>query len=128
MKNSFSYVMPLIAIFAPIKPIIITVFLLIIADLIFGIWAAHKRGDAITSAGFRRTVTKIFVYEITILIGFLCQKYLLMDTMPLVNMLAGLIAIVELKSLLENGNEILEQDIFKSLIKHLGSKNDDKNS
>lgn len=128
MKTNFSFLAPLLAIFAPIKAIVITVFILILVDLIFGIYAAHKRGEAITSAGIRRTVTKIFVYEITILLGFLTQKYLLVDVIPIVNILASLIGVVELKSLLENGNDILGTNIFKSLINQLGSKNDDKNS
>ena len=125
MKSYLSFLAPILAVFAPIKTIVITVFVLIIVDLIFGIYAAHKRGESITSAGIRRTVTKIFVYEFTILIAFLCQKYLLMDTIPIVNVLAGLIGLVEFKSLLENANDILGTDIFKTLIKQLGSKNDD---
>lgn len=129
MKNlSLSFLIPILAIFAPIQPIIVTVFILILVDLIFGVIAAMKRKEEITSAGFRRTVTKIFVYELLVLIGFLCQKYLLMDSIPIVNILAGLIGIVEFKSLLENANTILGQNVFSYLIKKLGSNNDDNNS
>lgn len=112
-----------LAVFAPIQAIIITVGVLIFADLILGIMAAHKRGDAITSAALRRTVTKMFVYQLTILTAFLVQTYLIGGIFPVVNMVAGVIGLVEIKSLLENASAITGLD-FKAIIKLLGSKND----
>ena len=37
---------------------------------------------------------------------------------------SGVIGMVEFKSLIENSNEILGMDIFKEVMKQLGSKND----
>jgi hypothetical protein len=42
----------------------------------------------------------------------------------MVKVLAATIAMVELKSIIESANVILGQDIFKTVLKQLGSKND----
>ena len=114
----------LLAVFAPIKAIMITVGVLIISDLILGTVAAKKRGEVITSAGFRRTVVKGFVYQSAIILGFLTEKYLLDGAMPVSKIVAGLIGLVELTSCLENLNAINGSPIFKKLIEKLGSQND----
>ena len=109
---------------APIKPVMITVGILILSDLITGIWAARKRGETITSAALGRTVSKMVVYQTAVVTGFLLQKYLLADAIPIVNIVGGIIGMVEFKSFIENANTIIEGDIFKDILKKLGSKND----
>ena len=109
---------------APIKPVMITVGILIISDLITGLWAAKKRGETITSAALGRTVSKMVVYQTAVVTGFLLQKYLLADAIPIVNIVGGIIGMVEFKSFIENANTIIEGDIFKEILKKLGSKND----
>jgi hypothetical protein len=109
---------------APIKPVMITVGILILSDLITGIWAAKKRGETITSAALGRTVSKMVVYQTAVVTGFLLQKYLLADAIPIVNIVGGIIGMVEFKSFIENANTIIEGDIFKEILKKLGSKND----
>lgn len=111
---------------APIKPVIITVGILIISDLITGIWAARKRGEQITSAALGRTVSKMVVYQTAVVTGFLLQKYLLADAMPIVNIVGGIIGMVEFKSFVENANVIVDGDIMKEILKKLGSKNDEQ--
>ncbi len=115
-----------LAVFAPIKAVLLVTGILIFADLITGIWAAKKKGQAITSAGLRRTVTKIFVYNAAIMIGFLAETYMLEGFIPISKIASGLIAVVEMASLLENLNVIHGSNIFKSLIEKLGSENDKK--
>jgi sugar phosphate permease len=116
----------LIAVIAPIKAVMITVGVLIIIDLIMGIWAAKKRGETISSAALRRTVSKFLVYQLCILSAFLVQHFLIEDIIPMVNLVAGVIGMVEIKSVLENANTVLGYDIFKELLKKLGSMNDAK--
>lgn len=111
---------------APIKPVMITVGILIISDLITGIWAARKRGEPITSAALGRTVSKMVVYQTAVVTGFLLQKYLLADAMPIVNIVGGIIGMVEFKSFVENANAIVDGDIMKEILKKLGSKNDEQ--
>jgi hypothetical protein len=116
-----------IAVLAPLKPVLLAVGMLIFADLVLGIWAAKKRGENISSAGMRRTISKILVYNICIISGFLMEKYIIEEWFPITKIVAGAISTVELKSILENSNAVLGMNVFKELIKKIGSKNDPKN-
>ncbi len=113
----------LLAIFAPAKSMIITSLVLIIVDLVTGLMAAHKTGDPITSAGLRRTVTKLFVYEVVILTAFLAQQYMTGPGIPVCNIVTSFIGLTELKSIVENMNIIGGGDLLKSIIEKLGSVN-----
>jgi len=115
-----------VAVFAPIKAVILVTGILIFADLFTGIMAARKKGEKITSAGLRRTVTKLFVYNAAIMLGFLAEVYMLGGFLPVSKIASGLIATVELASLYENLNTIHGSNLFKSLIDKLGSVNDKK--
>lgn len=114
----------LIAIFAPIQAVMITVGVLIFADLFTGVWAAMKRKEPVTSASLRRTISKMVIYQTAIVSGFLLESHIMGNVLPLTKLVASVIGLVEFKSILENGNFILGVDIFKELIKKLGSKND----
>lgn len=118
-----TFALAVLAVFAPIKMVVISAFVLILTDLIFGIWAAHKRGEQITSAWMGRTVTKMLVYQVAILTGFLLETYLIGGSIPVSKLVAGVIGMVEFKSILENANDITGTDIFKQIISKLGSKN-----
>lgn len=121
-----SFIIAISAVFAPVKAVIIVTGVLVISDLITGLFAAHKRGEKITSAGLRRTVTKIAVYLTAICLGFLVEKYMIDSILPISKLISGIIGVVELKSLMENLNVIHGSDIFKSIIEKLGSVNDKK--
>lgn len=112
-----------IAITLPIHNILIAVICLIFVDLVTGIWKAVKLKEKISSAAMRRTVTKILVYNLAILSGFTVEAFLIPD-LPLIKLVSAVIGLVEIKSILENLNTISGQDIFKALIKKLGSDND----
>ena len=121
-----SFLIAILAVFAPIKAVIIVTGVLVVADLITGLFAAHKRGEKITSAGLRRTVTKTAVYLSAVCLGFLVEKYMIDSMLPISKLVSGIIGIVELKSLMENLNVIYGSDLFKSIIEKLGSVNDKK--
>lgn len=125
MKLS-SILLPIIAVLAPLKAMVITATVLILADLIFGIAAAIKRKEKITSAGLRRTIVKIFVYDTCLVVGFLIETYLLAGAIPVSNIIAGIIGVTEGVSLLENAEEIIGRPIFGSIINKLKSHNDEK--
>jgi phage-related holin len=111
------------AILAPIHSVMAVAGIMIVVDLITGVLAARKRGEIISSAALRRTVSKMLVYQSAIVTGFLCEHYLLSDTLPIVKLIAAAIGLVEMKSITENLNELNGAPIFKSLIESLGSKN-----
>lgn len=102
-----------------------TALAMVLIDCASGIWAAHKRGEPITSAGLRRTFTKMVVYEMGIITAFLAEHYLLSDALPLIKLAGAAIALVEMKSVVENLNTINGSPIFVTLITALGSKNDE---
>jgi len=111
---------------APIHAVMISVGFLIVADLVTGMVAAHKRGEKISSAAMRRTISKILVYQLAVISGFLLEHYLMGDIMPVAKLVGGVIGMVEFKSILENSNTIVGTDIFKSILQKLGSENDKK--
>ncbi len=120
----FGLLISTVAVFAPVKALLLVTGILIFSDLISGMLSARKTGQAITSAGMRRTVTKIAVYNAAIMLSFLTEKYMLDGFLPLSKIAAGLISVVELKSILENLDKINGNPIFSTLIIKLGSIND----
>lgn len=113
-----------LTVFAPAKDVMLAVLVLIIADLITGIWAASKRKEKITSAGLHRTLVKVVVYEAAIALGFIAQQYLLLDSVPVINIIGSYIGITQLTSAYENINEISGKELLKEIINKLKSKND----
>lgn len=117
-------VLSIAAIFAPIKTLLLTTAVMIILDLITGVIAAHKRGEPITSAGLRRTISKIFVYEAALMIAYLGETYM-SDILPFVKLASGMIAMVEIKSIYENLSTFTGAPAIKAIIDKLGSANEE---
>lgn len=114
-----------LAYLAPIHSMLIVVGILIFGDMILGIWAALKRGEEISSSRLRDTVSKMFIYHMVLILGFLVQNDLFQGLIPVAKLSASVIGMVEIKSVFENASEILGRPIFKDVIKKLGSKNRD---
>lgn len=113
-------------IFAPIKAALITAGLLITVDLITGILAARKRGEAITSSKLRRTLSKMCIFEAVILLAFLLEKYLMDGVLPMAKIASAYVGIVEYKSILENLNQLNGESLLSGLIKKLNKKEEDE--
>lgn len=111
----------LMAVLIPIEKHAIAIFVLVLFDLILGLIAAIKRGEKITSNGLKTTVIKLFVFETALALGFIAEKYLLNDLLPISKIISTLVGIVELTSVFENLDEIYGQPLFKVLIDKLGS-------
>lgn len=125
MKNhALSALLSVAALFAPAKELFIATGILIIADLLTGVYAAYKTKQPITSAGFRRTITKMLVYNVAIGSGFLVQKYMMGDLVPVSNIISSVIGLTELKSILENADKISGGSVMKMILEKLGSVND----
>ena len=123
------HVVPLLAsvwaFLMPVHTIIIITLVLIVTDLITGILAARKRKEPINSAGIRRTVVKLFVYEAAIVLAFLVETHMHVD-IPMIKLLSGFIGITELKSCLENLDTINGSSVIKDILSRLGSANQPK--
>jgi phage-related holin len=119
MQRLSSLIISILVVFAPVKATLITVMVLTVADLISGIMAARKERKKITSSGLKRTIIKTTVYEAVIMLGFLTERYMTGDAIPVVKILAGFIGLTELKSVMENIERISGMSIIKLLIDRL---------
>lgn len=111
-----------LSIFAPLKPVLIAVFALVMLDFILGVLAARKRQEAITSSGFKRTVIKLFVFQSAIIAAFVTEVYLTGDLAPVQKIVSCFIGLTELTSIAENLNEISGGSLLKALIAKIGAK------
>jgi len=112
-----SWLIIAVSLLAPIKSAIFAVYFLIFVDLITGVWASLKEKQTITSSKMSRSISKILIYSITIIVSFIVHKYLLTDfDLPIEAIVSGFIAITETKSILENLNRISSHRVIKDLI------------
>lgn len=109
---------------APAQSMILSALCLILADLVLGLIAAYRAKQPITSAGLRRTIVKLFVYEMAIILGYIAQTYLIHDLIPVASIISGFIGMTEVVSCMENLNAISGNNLLESLIKKLGSANE----
>lgn len=127
LENTFKVAaITIIAILAPIQALLASVGFLIICDAITGVWASLKRKEKITSAGLRRTVSKMLLFQLAVITGFIVEQYVISNTIPIAKIVATAITFSELTSILENTAQITGKDIFSELLKKIGSKNDNK--
>lgn len=98
-----------IAVLAPEVPVLITVGILIIFDLLTGVAAAIKRKEYITSRKLSLTISKAIFYGIAYFTSMAIQY---LTTFPFKLLMAGFIGIVEAKSILENISYILGIDFW----------------
>lgn len=117
------FICSLLAVFAPLKPVLLAVLGLVILDFTLGVLAARKRGEPITSSGFKRTVIKLFVFQAAIIAAFVTEVYLTGDLAPVQKIVSCFIGLTELTSIAENLNEISGGNLLKTLIEKIGSKN-----
>lgn len=127
-SNMFKIMALFTALFAPIQGIMVTVGLAIIADTIVGIWKARKLKEPISSRKLSQIISKLLLYEATIILFFLIDKYILGDILLaffsidflITKSVALVLASVEVFSIDENikivkGSGIW--DAFKRLVK-----------
>ena len=111
-----------LGVLAPTKPLLIVVGVLIFMDTVTGVWAAYKRKERLSSNRFFRLPMKMLLYHIAILSGFLLQKYLLDDVMPVSKLVAAAIGTTEFYSMIENVQSITGKNIFEEVLSKLGRK------
>lgn len=113
----------IVTVFSPVKHVMLVTLAMICIDLVTGILAAKKQAVPVSSSGLRRTVSKVFVYELTIAMGFLVETYMTGPFIPIVKIITSFIGLTELKSVMENLDVINGSSLLKSIIEKLGSSN-----
>lgn len=126
IKHTEAILISSFAVFAPIRGMIIVAALAIVADFILGIIAAKKRGDEIKSSKMGITVSKLLIAETAIMMCYLVQHYLLQDSFPLTNWVAGIVGLNEIYSIIESLDSISGGKMFKEILTKLSSINHKK--
>ena len=76
-KSTIRILMVISAFLAPIFGILITVGLSILADTAMGIWKSKKLNEKITSRKLSQIISKMFLYNATVILFFLIDNYIL---------------------------------------------------
>ena len=104
--------------FAPITAAIIGLGVLIFADVFTGCKAAKVRGEEIRSNRMARTISKIIFYSVAIILSRV-MEVAFMPWLPVAQLTAGYIAVVEFKSNMENIATITGVNIWKHLMRKM---------
>ena len=111
------------AFFLPISGILIMIGVLISIDTITGIWKAKKLGDKITSRKLSSIISKLALYEITVIMFFLIDKFILNEiiltffSVPfmLTKIVALVLSSIEVMSINENYKIVKGIDLWQSM-------------
>ncbi|WP_234974616.1 phage holin family protein [Tenacibaculum agarivorans] len=104
----------LLTMLSPLSGVLTTIMFLIVVDFITGTYAALKSGTMIRSEKIANTISKFFIYNLVIVSAYFIEKHIV-NEVPFLKIIAGFIAITEIKSILENYNSIYGVNIFKVL-------------
>ena len=106
----------------PIQPLLILVGMMIILDTITGLWKAFKLKEQITSKKLSHIVSKMVLYQGSIITLFLIEKYLLGEFIGLfvqipyflTKMISVVLVGIEIMSMHENFEIITNINIWKA--------------
>ncbi|WP_299105580.1 phage holin family protein [uncultured Tenacibaculum sp.] len=104
----------LLALLSPLNGVLTTMMLLIVVDFITGSYAAIKNNFPIRSIRIGHTVSKFFIYNLVIISAYFLEKHIV-NEVPFLKIIAGFIAVTEIKSILENYNKIYGVNPFRAL-------------
>ncbi|NDE11885.1 MAG: hypothetical protein EBZ95_15205 [Chitinophagia bacterium] len=112
-----------LAFFLPISGILIMIGVLISIDTITGIWKAKKIGDKITSRKLSAIISKLALYEVTVIMFFLIDQFILNDiiltffSVPfmLTKIVALVLSSIEVMSINENYKVVKGIDLWQSM-------------
>jgi hypothetical protein len=111
------------AFFLPISGILLMIGILIVIDTITGIWKAKKLGDKITSRKLSSIISKLALYEVTVIMFFLIDRFILNDiiltffSIPfmLTKVVALVLSSIEVMSINENYKIVKGIDLWQSM-------------
>jgi phage-related holin len=106
---------------APLWPFLVLMFALVLADLYSGVKAARRRKEIITSKGFRRTVEKITMYTLAIMLAH-GMSVVFLPSFDLAWLPAFAICVAEIKSNFENIYSITGVDVGEEVMELLKKK------
>jgi len=105
----------LLSFFLPIQKLLLATGILVTADIITGIIAAKKRGEAINSKKMGASVTKTLLYFIAIILAHIMENNFFIGGEQLSKATASIFAVIEFKSNLENISSATGIDLIDKL-------------
>ena len=124
MKGKF-WLLASLAVFLPIKELMLTIGFLVGADMVVGIWKALKLKQRIRSRRMSDTITKLLLYQIAIMSGFLIETFIISELIPVTKLIATVIAIIEFKSIIESIEAVTGKDLWSKIKTIIGRKSED---
>jgi hypothetical protein len=108
--------------FLPISGILGLLLVLILADTATGIWKAKHQKQQITSRKLSAIISKLLLYELTVILFYLIDYFILNDiiltffSVPLMltKVLALILASIEIMSINENYKAVKSIDLWQS--------------
>ena len=109
--------------FMPICGILVLIFSAVLLDTITGIWKAKKTNQSVTSRKLSAIISKILLYEATVMLFYAMDKFLLNDIvisffgieLLTTKILALVLVSVEIISINENYKAVKGIDLWASL-------------
>ena len=124
MKGKF-WLLASLAVFLPIKELMLTIGFLVAVDMVVGIWKALKLKQRIRSRRMSDTVTKLLLYQIAIMSGFLIETFIIAELIPITKLVATVIAVIEFKSIIESIESVTGKDLWSKIKTIIGRKSED---
>ena len=111
-----------LAFFLPISGILLMIGVLIVIDTVAGIWKAKKIGEKITSRRLSAIISKLALYELTVIMFFLIDRFILNDiiliffSVPfmLTKIVALVLSSIEVMSINESWKQVKQVDLWQS--------------
>ena len=121
--NPLIMVSSILSFFIPVYDIVILVGCAIVLDTLTGVWKSIKVGDKITSRKLSSIVSKMLLYEATVLLFFMIDTFILNDIVKglfsvdlLTTKILGLTLVsIEVVSINENYKKVMNVDLWASL-------------
>ena len=112
---------------APIQGVLLTVGAFIVLDTVSGVWKARKTKVPITSKGLSAIISKMLLYQLTIITTYLLDFYIIGEFLDgifsieqvLTKIVAMVLVFIEAQSINENYKEIRGVDLWEQFKKLL---------
>ena len=109
--------------FLPISGILILIGVSVILDTITGVWKSYKLKTKVTSRKLSAVISKILLYEVTVMLFYLIDYYILNDivltffsvSLLTTKILALVLVSIEIISINENYKAVKNIDLWQSL-------------
>lgn len=122
MNILFGMLIAVLGYFTPVKDIVHVMCAAIFIDFATGLWASRTKGNGITSFKMWRTIYKLFLSTLIVMLLFSMDKEMGVMHIEMHRLVAWLITGFEIWSILENAAVISDHRIFKLLKKYMHDK------